>query len=180
MFREVPEVARYDLFILLYQLRAMKFHMFRVYQFDENDRGQEAVIKAKNIDDAVDYVKKTYLTDEGRKEVDEDGDENGIYLTMFTEATDDDDEGYSYGFEILQDDDTEPEFHTIYGGNDFVDLINPENSGKSTAKVIKEHGGQMKAFYKHSGSGFENGNPDNDYNLNTSNLKLYVPKGETK
>ena len=156
--------------------------MFRVYQFDENDRGQEAVIKAKNIDDAVDYVKKTYLTDEGRKEVDEDGDENGIYLTLYArlgehgvEATEDD-EGYSYGFEILQDDDTEPEFHTIYGGNDFVDLINPENSGKSTAKVIKEHGGQMKAFYKHSGSGFEQGNPDNDYNLNTSNLKLYKPK----
>ena len=151
-----------------------EFHMFRVYQFDENDRGQEAVIKAKNIDDAVDYVKKTYLTDEGRKDVDEDGDE-GLCFLILHEATDDE-EGYSWGFEILQDDDTEPEFHTIYGGNDFVDLINPENSGKPTAKVIKEHGGQMKAFYKHSGSGFENGNPDNDYNLNTSNLKLYKPK----
>jgi hypothetical protein len=160
-----------------------EFHMFRVYQFDDNDRGQEAVIKAKNIDDAVDYVKKTYLTDEEQREVNEDGDEGQCYLTLLQAGAanaDDFDECYSYGFEIFQDDDTEPEFHTIYGGNDFVDLINPENSGKPTAKVIKEHGGQMKAFYKHSGSGFEQGNPDNDYNLNTSNLKLYNPKGETK
>lgn len=42
----------------------------------------------------------------------------------------------SYGYQIDRDDDTKQEFKTIYGGNDFVDLIDPTKSGKSTDEVV--------------------------------------------
>src|SRR3990172_3316622 len=82
------------------------------------------------------------------------------------------------GFEIIQDDEEEDNYHTIYGGNDFYDLTKPkgEQKGFTSEDAIKKAGGIEKAFFKlGSGQGFESGNPKNDYNLNNPNLKLYDP-----
>ncbi len=206
------------------------FHLFRIFQSDDNDRSEIAHVKAKNLEDAVEYVKNEYLTKEGRDEVDEqDGGEDTAYLMLYENNEDeikteveeeankmemesnwgklgakgstdfwktdkekeewieneveerlDMDEGYSWGYEIAQDDDIEENFDTIYGSNDFVDLLDPERSGKKYSDVVKEKGGADKAFYSASGQGFESGNPDNSFNLNTGKLDLYDPKTNPK
>ena len=43
-----------------------------------------------------------------------------------------------YGWQIEKDDDEKESFKTIYGGDDFVDLINPEKSGYPSHQVIKD------------------------------------------
>ena len=189
------------------------FNIYRVWEYDSNNRGEIAVIKAKNIEDAEAYVKKTYLSPEGQKEVDTDGDGDDFsYLTLTDDPEEEirneikeemknydtsklreeadelgmsydapdfheDDEGItkekldkiekdmvkelredvlerkveealddteveSYGYQIEKDNEQEQEFKTIYGGNDFVDLIDPSNSGEPTAHVI----GKMDAM----------------------------------
>ncbi|MGH7885660.1 MAG: hypothetical protein ACRENO_08210, partial [Thermodesulfobacteriota bacterium] len=85
----------------------------------------------------------------------------------------------SEGYQIEQDDNSEDDYHTIYGGNDFYDLTKPKDKqhGITTADQVKKYGSVAEAFYKAgSGQGFESGNENNSYNLNTQNLKLYNPK----
>jgi len=183
-----------------------EMHLFRVFSTwsneDNGDRQETAKIKARNLDEAVKFVKKEFFKKSAQKDLEEDGDDETAYISttyptdedgnLITEAQaekiqdreGDDAVGYTTeGFEIFQDDDTEESFHTIYGGNDFYDLSKPKGkeSKSTSADVIKEAGGVEKAFFgKGSGQGFESGNPDNDFNLNTRNLKLYDPKSKSE
>jgi hypothetical protein len=193
------------------------FHLYRVWQYDSNDRQEIAVVKAKDMEQAMDYVKKEYLTKEGQENVSEEGDGEFGVLTLMDEPDDTElkqeihdeassmtfkniaeqtdwegdeladriemEESNVYGYQIDEDDESEESFHTIYGSNDFVDLLDTSNSGKKYSDVVKEKGGQDNAFFSASGLGFEAGNPDNNFNLNLKQgekLNLYDPKTNPK
>jgi len=189
-----------------YAKKGEEMHLYRVFstwstEFD-GDRQETAKIKARNLDEAVEFVKKEFFKKSAQKDLEEDGDDETAYISS-TYATDedgnlitqaqaekiqdkegDDAVGYtSEGFEIFQDDDTEESFHTIYGGNDFYDLSKPKGkqSEFTSSDAIKVAGGVEKAFFGlGSGQGFESGNPSNDFNLNTKDLKLYDPKSKSE
>ncbi len=188
-----------------YAKKVEKMHLFRVFstwsnEFD-GDRQETATIKARSLEEATEFVEKEFFKKSAQKDLQVDGDDETTYISssyptdedgnVLTQAQaekiqdrdGDDAVGYNTeGFEIFQDDDTEESFHTIYGGNDFYDLSKPKGkeSEFTSSDAIKEAGGVEKAFFgKGSGQGFESGNPKNDFNLNTRNLKLYDPKSKS-
>lgn len=180
--------------------KKVKSHLFRVYSTfsteDNGDRQETAHIRAKNLDEAIKFVKKEFFQARVQNDLEVDGDEETAYITS-TYATDEEgnelsqneiekiqekegDDAVNWateGFEIFLDDDEEDDFNTIYGGNDLYDLTKPkgEQSGFTTADAIKKAGGVEKAFFSGSGTGFEAGNPNNDFNLNNPNPVLFDP-----
>ena len=182
--------------------RKIKSHLYRIYSTwdseDDGDREETAHVRARNMDEAIEFIKKDFFKQRVQNDLQVDGDgEETAYITT-SYAVDDKgnelseneveeiqqkegDEAVRFvteGFEIIQDDEEEDNYHTIYGGNDFYDLTKPkgEQKGFTSEDAIKKAGGIEKAFFKlGSGQGFESGNPKNDYNLNNPNLKLYDP-----
>jgi len=173
------------------------YHLYRIDQFesseDNGDSQQWGVIKARNYEDVEKYIEKEFFVKGADIENNGDQiyvstpfDENGNELTRdkaFKLQDKEGDDAVSWvddGFVIEEDDEQEESFHTIYGGNDFIDLLDPENSGKTSEENIKEKGGVEKAFFQASGQGFEQGNKENDFNLNTGKVDLYDPKTNPK
>ncbi len=184
-------------------------HLFRIFAFESSefdaDRSETAHFKARNIDDVTDFIKKEFFKKDKEiqdsveiEDIDEDQsrvssteafDENGNSLTdeeasKLQEEKGDDAVGYvDTGFDIEQDDDIEEDFNTIFGGNDFYDLTKPkgQESGFTSEDAVKQAGGSDKAFFNlGSGQGFESGNKDNDFNLNTDKLDLFDPETNPK
>ncbi len=185
----------------------VKSHLFVIYstrstEYD-GDRQESAHIRAKNLDEVIDFIKKDFFQKRVQNDLDvEESMEETAYVTT-SYATDeegnelsqneietiqekDGEEAVNWvteGFEIQQDDEEEDNFHTIYGGNDFYDLTKPkgEQHGFTTEDAVKKAGGADKAFFGiGSGQGFESGNTDNDYNLNNrGNLTLYDPSDKS-
>jgi len=178
----------------------IKSHLFRIFstrstEFD-GDRQETAHIRAKNLDEVIDFIKKDFFQKRVQNDLEVNGDDETAYITT-TYATDEEGNELSQneiekiqekegedavgwvteGFEAFQDDDEDDSFNTIYGGNDFYDLTKPkgEQSGFTTEDAIKKAGGVEKAFFSGSGRGFESGNPNNDFNLNNPNPVLFDP-----
>jgi hypothetical protein len=111
--------------------RCKKGHLYRVWSFESDegggDRGEVMRMKACNIDDAITYVKKQMFKPEFQKDVIVDGDDKFAIVDVYEPAedqTEDDfiDRGRTVGFQIEECDEIGPEFKTIFGSNDFVDL----------------------------------------------------------
>jgi hypothetical protein len=100
------------------QIEKNKPHLYRIWVGDENDRAEHARIKAPNLDAAVDWAKNRLIKKSAHKNIQEEGDEQNLYLMMYGKR-----EGDSWWVQIEEDDSTEQEFKTLpYGTNEYYDL----------------------------------------------------------
>ena len=112
-------------------------HIYRIFQSDGNDRSEISRVKSKDIDKVVEFIKSYYIKEEYQDDFEEDGDpEYSIYLISNRCSCQDDCdtlredpesacescEGSYLSFEIERDDETEREYKTIYGTDEFFDL----------------------------------------------------------
>lgn len=174
------------------QKEKMDFHLYRIFQYESDegnsDRQEVAHVKAKNMEDAIKFVKDYYFKKEfhNKLNVDNSGDTaivdssiaydaNGNEMKEVPDGMEDDVNWTTQGFQIEEADGEEEDFKTIYGGNDFFDVTGGKikTKGTTTAEQIKNSGSVEKAFYSHSGQGFESGNPKNSFNLNNPHPKLW-------
>jgi hypothetical protein len=111
--------------------RCKKPHLYRVWWFESDegggDRGEAMRLRACNMEDAIDYVQKEMFEPEFQNDVEVDGDSKFAILDVYEPSEEDDEDdmighGRTVGFQIEEDDEIDPEFKTIYGSNDFVDL----------------------------------------------------------
>ena len=183
------------------------FHIYRIWSFESDegnsDRREIAHVKAKNVEEATEFVKKQFVIAKHRNDLNEDGDDNSTYISKsfaynengeeltqkeidkLEESGDEDEINWQeVGFQIEEDDDEEEDFNTIYGGNDFYDLTKPKGQqhGFTSDDAVKKAGSAQEAFFHlGGGQGFESGNPDNSYNLNNQGkLILYDPTKKQK
>jgi hypothetical protein len=123
-------------------------HLYRIYWSDGNDRQEIAHLLAKGMDSAAEFAKKKFLTAHGRKKIiSEDGDDEVSYVSidstdsasLSSEDKKDFDNGmFEGGMDTLSlelDDDETPDFKTIYGTNEFFDLMGKKP--KKAKDVIK-------------------------------------------
>jgi len=121
--------------------------LYRIWWGTSNNRSEFAHIKANDIDKVIDFVKSEFLEPD-TEFYSEDGDSEHLYL-MIDLCKDCDKEELrrlndiesdydlcescemSEYIEILEDNDTEEDFKTIMGTNEFYDLTNPEQTQKA-------------------------------------------------
>ena len=118
-------------------------HLYRLWHGNNNNRSEIARLRAKDFDDVVKYVKKEFLKP-GAEITDTFGDEISLYLNLDVckrcdaktepDFTEDDCEGCetSEYLQIELNDEIEPEYNTIFGTNEFYDLLRPELLIKAT------------------------------------------------
>jgi len=151
------------------------YHIYRVFAYSSDEGGGDsheiAHIKAKNMDDAVEFAKKKFIKEEFHKDIEENGDDMNVDLSLSyavdedtgEEMTDDQrekmqDEGKEMdidwrteGWNIVEDDEEKENFETIYGGNDFFDITEsvdkPKTRGMSSEEAVKFHGGLAPSLF---------------------------------
>jgi hypothetical protein len=111
--------------------RCKRGHLYRVWWFESDegggDRSEHMRLRACNMGDAIDYVQKTEFKPEFQKDVNIDSDSKFAVLDVYEPSEEDNEDdfeahGRTVGFQIEEDDDIDPEFKTIFGSNDFVDI----------------------------------------------------------
>jgi len=149
------------------QHKKIESHLYRIYQYTsseyDSDRDEIAHVRAKDIDQATEFVKKKYFAKNVKDdEIVEDGDgevtyvsvtyavnENGGTMHQKTidrleeEGKEDEINWVTEGFQIEENDDIKEDFETIMGGNDFFDITGDTvvTHGQTTEQALHEKKG---------------------------------------
>jgi len=145
------------------------YHIYRVFQFrsddGNSDRDEIAHVKARDIDDVIQFIKLKYVKPEFVSEMETDGyseedatisssyalDENGDEIKEIPDGEEDDVYWVTEGWQVEQNDDESENFETIFGGNDSYDITEsvnkPKTKGLSSEEAIKHHGGVAPAMF---------------------------------